>query len=104
MPSSPENSDGVHPYEHLSESDRNWEYIFESDPYTCWNHLVDLFSAMNSEELELQREAFRKSRMQAEEIGKTSNHAEKDAMNDIFEFLLLCERAANTADPNEENI
>jgi|GEM_PF-7050000 len=97
MPSD-QDIDGSNPYEHLAESDRTWEYVLQSDPYSCWEPLIELFSSMNAEELELQQEAFQKSRMQAEELGKTESKDMKDSAHDIYEFLLLCERAASKAD------
>lgn len=103
MPSDSEDITGSNPYEHLTETDRTWEHILESDPYTCWDYLIELFSAMNANELELQREAFQKSRMQAEELGKTSDKTTREAAKDLYEFMLLCERAANKASPKDDN-
>jgi len=97
MPSG-DDFEASNPYGHLADSDQSWDYVLNSNPASCWEQLIELFASMNAEELEVQREAFKKSRLQAEELGKTSNQDVKDSAHDIHEFLLLCEKAANRAD------
>lgn len=55
---------------------------------------------MNSKELKLQREAFKKARMQSKEVRNNAVSKEgKQAAEDVFEILLVCEKAAEKAPP-----
>lgn len=97
---SDEGNEIPNPYEHLDPNTESWEEVLHSDPYTCWEFLIKTFSGMNSKELELQREAFKKARMQSKEVRNNAASKEgKQAAEDIFEILLLCEKAAEQAPP-----
>ncbi len=101
MPTDNGEGEVPNPYKHLDPSARNWSEVLESDPYTCWEYLIKLFSSMNSRELELQRESFKKARMQAKEVRDNAKTQEGNrAANDIFEIMLICERAAGQAPPH----
>lgn len=88
------------PYNDLDPEAESWDQVLHSDPYTCWEFLIKTFSGMNSKELKLQREAFEKARMQSKEVrDKAVSKEGKQAAEDIFEILLVCEKAAKKAPP-----
>lgn len=101
MPTDNDEKEAPNPYEHLDPNARDWSEVLESDPYTCWEYLIKLFSSMNSKELDRQRKSFRKARMQAKEVRDNTEAPEgNQAANDIFEIMLICERAADQAPPH----
>ena len=78
--------------------EQDWSEILNSDPGLFWEYLVNLFSQMDDPEIEAQREAFKKSRLQSEVlISQVPNHAAESAVQDIHEILLFFESAANEA-------
>lgn len=88
------------PYRNLDPSVESWGEVLKSDPYISWEFLIKIFSGMNSKELELQEEAFKKARMQSKEVRNSAVSKEgKKAAADIFELLLLFEKAAKNAPP-----